>query len=224
MKPAASHPSYLALDRHALGLRSVETAAHLETCARCKGHLGALAQPEKIPAWARALERAPQPGLFARMRAKILIGSFALATAAAAVLVVARPTPASYEGSKGAPSVAVYVKHGEKISLWDGRAPLQAGDAIRLKVMGAGYSHLSVELLEGAKRTALYEGGVADHGETVLPNSWAFDDWAGPEHLLIVFSNSALGNAELELAAQQHPRTQQLWSTLLVFNKAGHQP
>jgi hypothetical protein len=213
----SSHPSYLLLDRLALGAHMPELDAHVAECERCKSHLHALDQPLEIPAWARALEREPRSSFFQNLRGRFVFGSLALATAAAALLIVVRPQ--HYDGSKGAPSIAVYIRHGEQVSLWDGRASLRAGDAIRLKVSASGYSHLSVALADGGTLSPLFDGAVSPRGETALPNSWALDNAPGPERLLIVFSDATLGRQDLELATHEQQRNKEIWSTLLVLDK-----
>jgi hypothetical protein len=50
-----SHPSYLQLDRLALGEGSPEVAAHAEACSVCGAHLGRLLLPVAMP---RELPRA----------------------------------------------------------------------------------------------------------------------------------------------------------------------
>ncbi|MFP2924478.1 hypothetical protein ACLESO_04535 [Pyxidicoccus sp. 3LG] len=49
------HPSFLELDRAALGLRSPSLEQHLQACSECVAYLGRVTQAEPVPAWARAL-------------------------------------------------------------------------------------------------------------------------------------------------------------------------
>jgi hypothetical protein len=122
-------------------------------------------------------------------------------------------------GAKGMPSIAVYIKRDGAVSLWDGQAPVQAGDAVQLKVAAEGYSRVTVSALQEGTLTQLYSGPSA--GEGLLPRSWTVDDAPGPEVLLVAFSRSPLTKAGQEAALATLPRTREIWATRLQFVKKG---
>ncbi|MFY0564212.1 hypothetical protein ACN28E_10205 [Archangium lansingense] len=78
----------------------------------------------------------------------------ALAASLALVLWVPREvetprTPMVGLRSKGNPAVALYVKTGDTVRLWDGESPVAEGDLLRLKVMPEGFTRLTVAAAEG---------------------------------------------------------------------------
>jgi hypothetical protein len=218
----SAHPSYLELDLAVLGAADAATAAHVETCERCRAHLGRAQQPLPLPEWARALGQERRSRWPSWVRAPKLVGLFALA-ATAAFLVIARPRPAGREelGAKGSPSVAVYVKRGAGVSLWDGRAQLSPGDSVQLKVAPEEFRRIAVASLEAGALTELYAGPLAVRQTSLLPQSWTLDARPGREVLLLVFSQAPLSSAELQAALVQLPRTRERWATLLELPKNG---
>ena len=106
-----NHPSFLQLDRFTLGSGDVEISEHLRDCQPCNAHFGRCALPVAVPAWARELEKP-------RGR-KWLWSALALTSLAALPLVMLRSSQPLVT-AKGSPSVAVYLRRGEQVSLWDG--------------------------------------------------------------------------------------------------------
>ncbi len=219
------HPSFLELDRAALGLRSAELDQHVETCARCGAYLArVMTRSEPIPAWART---PPTPDTrVGGWRAWLPRAWPVLATAAvAAVLAVVVVVPESpgrdgpaYIGSKSVPAVAVYIKRGEQVFVWDGRAPLVPEDLIRLKVASTEHGYVTVA---GAPEWAvLFAGPLSAEAETALPTSWRVDAAGSEEVLRVIFSTEPLPADETVRLFSEAPRTDNLWTTELRLPKS----
>jgi hypothetical protein len=71
-----THPSFLELDRAALGQGAPLTADHVKGCPRCQAHLKTLEEPIAVPAWATALRR-PQTERKPSWWALVLLGAAA---------------------------------------------------------------------------------------------------------------------------------------------------
>ena len=210
------HPSFLQLDRIVLGIADPESASHLRACEECRAHVGRSGMPVPIPAGTR--ERAMRSVRLTRLR-RWLLGVLAVA-AVVIVGLIFRPEAIT---AKGNPSVAVYVKHGTRVSLWDGQARLSPGDGLQLKVAAAGFTRVTVASVAPASIVELYAGEVSARGETTLPRSWTVDANPGPEVMLIVFSRAPLSPSEIRTARDDLPRTARLWATRVELWK-GKQP
>jgi hypothetical protein len=215
------HPSFLQLDRLVLGIDDPGTAAHLKACDECRAHVGRCEMPAPVPAATREL--AMRSVRLIQLRRWLLGLPAAVVVAAFLALGVHRIPGRDATSSKGSPSVAVYVKHGAAVSLWDGRAPLFPGDGLQLKVAPAGFSRVTVASVAAASIDELYAGEVEARGETTLPRSWTLDADPGPEVMLIVFSRVPLSSSELRMVRDDLPRTRRLWSTRVEFWKRGVQ-
>ncbi|NRD61977.1 hypothetical protein HRD49_09430 [Corallococcus exiguus] len=221
------HPSFIELDRAALGSPSPSLAQHLKTCAECGAYLERVTRPEPVPAWARALGTEP---LRATRRLEWMRwGLPLLATAALGCLVllfVPRTRGAEeteYQGPKGAPSVAVHIKRGDRVFLWDGRTPLAPEDRIRLQVSSGAHRYVTVAARapEGpAGWTVLFEGPLSSERDTALPTSWRVDGAGGEETLRILFSGEPLSASQAEALFSEAPRTAKLWTTELRLPKS----
>jgi len=213
----SEHPSLLALDRFSVDRQDPAVAAHVATCARCSGHLQRVAAPPPEPPWLRGLERRGGK----RLRAISwwhrwsLVCAGVLTIGGGALLLRSRePLDA---GAKGMPSIAVYIKRGDAVSLWDGRSAVHAGDAVQLKVAATGYARVTVAAAGGGELTELYSGPAARDG--LLPRSWTVDDAPGPEILLVAFSQTPLSKDRQEAALAALPRTPEVWATRLELSK-----
>ncbi len=211
------HPSFLQLDRLALGSADPQVAAHVESCETCRAQLSRVQQAPPVPAWVGDLGSAKSS------RRTWWAGSVGALAAIGLVLMIASPRrgPDGDPGAKGAPSVAVYVKRGDVVSLWDGRAPFAPGDALRLKISPQGFGRVAVASLQGDTITELYAAPVTARGESVLPPSWTLDGTPGPDVLLLVFSHAPLSEDGLRRAAAGLPRTSEVWATRLALTKSG---
>jgi hypothetical protein len=216
----SAHPSLLQLDRASVGAGDAGTADHLRACARCSAHVGRVQQELPIPAWVRELgaSRRGAAGKDWWLHPRSLLGAVVLLGAAGLFLWKIPSRIDQWEaGAKGMPSVAVYVKRGGAVSLWDGVAPLQVGDAVQLKVAVEGYSRVTVAAVQDGTLTQLYAAPAS--GEGLLPRSWTVDDAPGPEILLVAFSRAPLTEAGQQEALATLPRTREIWATRLQFAK-----
>ena len=219
----SAHPSMFQLDAMSLGAGDASTAAHVRQCARCSAHAARVQQELPVPAWLRELG----PSQRSRSRNRWWLYRWSLIGAVVLFLgggVLLREKlwngGGRWErGSKGMPSVAVYIKRNGDVSLWDGLAPVRAGDAVQLKVAATGYSRITVAALQEGTLTQLYAGAAS--GEDMLPKSWIVDDAPGPEVLLVAFSSAPLTKAAQEAALARLPRTSEIWATRLQFAKKG---
>src|SRR5439155_8785211 len=145
------HPSFLELDRLALGSADPQAAAHIESCETCRAQVSRVQQAPPVPAWVGNLGSAKSS------RRTWWAGSVGALAAIALVLIVATPRRGRNgdPGAKGAPSVAVYVKRGDVVSLWDGHAPFASGDALRLKISPQGFGRVAVASVQGDTITEL---------------------------------------------------------------------
>jgi len=198
-----AHPSYLALDRAALGAELDPAArAHVDGCARCQAHVERARRPEPPAPWLRALPPARAPS----RRAWRWGGGLALAAAACAFLLFARARRDAHDDragattAKGAPEVLLHIKRGDAVTTWDGAAPVVPGDRLRLEIAASGYRRVQVI---GAGGALLHDAPLRAPG--LLPVAWEVDDQPGPETLTVILSD--------------HPRDR-AWRTTLTLPKS----
>ncbi|MBJ6759138.1 hypothetical protein JGU66_00095 [Myxococcaceae bacterium JPH2] len=226
MTAPPGHPSFLELDRAALGLRSPSLEQHLETCTGCRAYLSRVKQSEPVPAWARALDtdrRADERVAWTRWAWPLL----ATAALVAGLYVIipghlseAAPT---FVATKGAPAVAVYIKRGEQVFLWDGQAPLAPDDRLQLQVVAGEHHHITVAVQapEGPEAwTVLYEGPVSPGQEMAVPMSLRVDATEGEERIRLLFSEEALPEPQAVEHLSEASTTATLWTTELRFRKS----
>lgn len=221
MSPVQEHPSFLALDRAAGSPLPLAAQEHLSHCEACASHVARVQEPEPVPGWVRALE-AP-----ARRRGLGWFGwsgaLFAVTLASFALLVwphgevTEQATP--YVGVKGAPALALYVKRGEQVSVWDGTGPVRPGDRLRLQLASQEYAHVWVGTEDGRSQLVrLYSAPLPAGGE-LLPPSWSVDGEGRVERLLVVLSREPLGEARLRQAVEAQTRDTDIWVELLQLRK-----
>ena len=220
------HPSYLELDRHALGAAAeATTARHVTECARCRAYLESMPGTEGLPAWLPAARlplrvQRTRP-LRVRRTRRWALATSCLAAAAALFLVWLRAAPEpGYDGVKGAPSVGVYVLRAGQVGLWDG-APLEAGDRIRLEVAPEQFRRVSVfSLAQAEQPRSLYAGPVTPGVRQVLPKAWQVDAAPTPEQLAVFFSDMEISAQAAEvLLTARDPRS--VWLVRLSLPKRG---
>ena len=209
------HPSFLDLDRLALGDSDPRVAAHVEDCATCQEQVFRVRQPAPMQPWVAAI------GARSRRRRTWWLGAIAGVASVASVVAINARRPADDRGAKGIPSVALYVKRGEAVTLWDGHAAFAPGDALRIKISPQGFQRVAVAAVQGDTVTELYAESLSARGESVLPPSWTLDATPGPDALLLVFSHAPLSEEALRRAAAQLPRTNDVWATRLTLEKIG---
>lgn len=226
----SQHPSYLALDRHALGVAQPEVAAHVATCAICQARLPAPPPAPALPAWARALPPRRRAWLAWPSRTGPRTLGLAVAALACAALVWITGgnfgTPAGshdYIGTKGGPELWLYVKRRENVALWNGAEPVIPGDLLRLKIQPDRFKHITVF---GLKRTPageisrLYDGAITSGEATALPFSLVVDAEPGNETLLVVLGSAAVGPDQLDkVLAADGDKDGRWWSRRLVLSK-----
>ncbi|MBM4784457.1 MAG: hypothetical protein GQE15_42880 [Archangiaceae bacterium] len=180
------HPSFLALDRHALGASTPEVAAHVGACSVCRAHLDAVSVAAPIPP--RVLGLRPSAPWWKQRWFQVL-----LPVAAALVMVVLiSARPADELRAKGPPTAIAWVKRGDDVSQWKG-APLTVGDSVRFQVAPEGLSRVTV--IDGTTRTVLYEALVK---ETTMTPAWTLDGTPGGDVVWVVLSNDVVTPAIIE--------------------------
>jgi len=221
------HPSFYLLDSLAAGADvTADVIEHLSRCERCARHLAGLRVAEELPAWAAlAAARKTRPRLL------VPVAAGALAAAAAGLLLswgsaglpsaFTRPSADhEFATTRGTPTVGVFIKRGEQVSLWDGQQALEPGDRLRLKVIPEGFQVINVFARDPSGRLALLFGArVSTERELLLPKAWEVDDSPGDEQLLVVLSNAPLTAAEaVAIPANDAAH----WSRWLRFTKRAH--
>jgi hypothetical protein len=213
MSEADRHPSFLQLDRIALGADAPEWSSHVSACPRCSAYVNRQRQPVNAPEWTRIPRLRILP--FRWLPSLAAAGAVAsLALALFAVRASAPPTDA-----KGAPSVAVYVQRGDTIALWDGQQPLAPGDRLQLEIRPEGMPAVAVALRTPAGEwEPLYQGRLtAPTGR--IPESWRLDATPGPETLGIALSHEPLSPGELIDVLDRGTRDVRVWTTVLALRK-----
>jgi len=222
-----AHPSFFELDLIPLGEGQPQTVDHVKGCARCQAHLRKLEEPIAVPGWASALRR-PQPASKPILWwLTVLLGGAAGAVAAvgaaAFLFSPVRPRPQEFVGTlvaaKGSPSVAIYLKRGEQVSLWDGQAPVRPGDRLELQVSGEGLGQVLVAAPGGLSQP-LFSGAVDPKRPVLLPTSWLVDESPGAEALVVVLSAEPLTADAAGAAVAAHRRDERVWTTTLTLPKA----
>jgi hypothetical protein len=243
-----AHPSFLALDRAALGSRTASLSRHLVACSRCRAHVERIADPAPLPESASARlrpeiapRRAPRP-----LPRRTWIGGLAAAAAVVALFVallvgrdrdgldrpddrlvadVGRRPPgkaAVDDGIKGGRAVGVYVRRGSHTFLWDGSAPVEPGDALRLKLVPDGMTQVHVFGETGGARARLallHRADIAPDRDALLDTAWRVDGAGGREVLVVVLSRRPLSRAAAEAAARAGGMGEELWVARLVLAK-----
>ncbi|HUS66177.1 MAG TPA: hypothetical protein VMZ28_16605 [Kofleriaceae bacterium] len=200
-----SHPSFLALDRAALGAALDPAArAHVDGCERCQAHVDRVQRAEPPAPWLRAL-----PPARPAWRSWRWGGGLALAAATAcALLLLVRArgrgdddrAGAGATTAKGAPEVLLHIKRGDSVTTWDGAAPVIPGDRLRLEIAPSGYRRVQVI---GSGGALLHDAPLRAPG--LLPVAWEVDDQPGPETLTVILTD--------------HPRDR-AWRTTLTLPKS----
>jgi len=190
------HPSYLALDRAALGSLTAQLGRHLADCARCRAHVDRIADPGPAPQLTGAGARLRRETAVRRSARRPLprrawLGGLC-AAAVAVLLLVGRdrpgepvadrrgtragagPAPAAgrdtgFDTAKGARAVGVYVRRGRHIFLWNGSEPVQPGDMLRLKLVPDGMTQVHV-FSEGGAAPGATDGLSLLHRAAVAPD------------------------------------------------------
>jgi hypothetical protein len=233
---AAQHPSYLALDRAALGSRTAALSRHLAECERCRAHVDRIAEPVAVPS-AVELERRPRRAVERRTPARRAWLSGLAAAATAAVLLVAiltgrdrdqpprpaggdAPAETGFDTAKGGRAVGVYVLRGRHTFLWNGNEPVEPGDSIRLKLVPEGMTQVHVFSLSGARELALlHRARIAPDRDALLDTAWRVDGVGEREVLIVVLSAESLSLSRAQAAAREGGMGEDVWVARLVLPK-----
>jgi hypothetical protein len=226
---SSPHPSFMALDRHGLGVAQPEVAAHVAGCETCRARLPAPASTAAVPTWARQLPPRPPAWFVWPVRMRPRMFGLAVAALACATLVwVAGGDlstgvgPHRYLGTKGGPELWLYVKRGERVALWNGTEPVTPGDLLRLTIQPDRFKHVSVF---GATRkpgeySRLYDGAIAAGEPKALPFSLKVDAQPGEESLLVVLGPAAIPPDQVDKALTGDGDNESRWWTRrLVLSK-----
>jgi hypothetical protein len=215
MKSCGTHPSFLELDRIVLGVSDRGVAEHARSCPDCRGYLERLGDAPRVPPAILALGR---PSRWRRWLAlpdwRPLTFAGAAGALAAVALVVMLPGGAAeppvapvtagsgpaYVAAKGLATVAVWVKHGEEIRLWDGVGALAPGDRVQLEIE-PGPDHRWFALVAGDQHTRLAVGELEPERRHLLPRSFVLDGAPGPEELVVLLAPEPLPDHRLAEAA-----------------------
>jgi hypothetical protein len=235
---AAQHPSYLALDRAALGSRTAALSRHLAECERCRAHVDRIAEPVALPSgleFERRAQRAPVERRPPAARAW-LSGLAAAATVALLLIAVltgrernqpVRPaggdtvaTEDGFDTEKGGRAVGVYVLRGRHTFLWNGAEPVEPGDALRLKLVPDGMTQVHVFSQSGARDLVLlHRARVAPDRDSLLDTAWKVDGVGEREVLVVVLSAEALSLSRAQAAAREGGMGEDVWVARLILPK-----
>jgi hypothetical protein len=231
------HPSFLALDRAALGSRTAGISEHLADCARCRLHVERIADPGPAPALGRLPREVPRP-VRRRPRMAWFNGLTAAAAAAVLLLVVlvgrerpemdptepvrARPpADTAHDTVKGGRAVGVYVLRGRHTFLWNGTEPVIPGDTIRLKLVPDGMTqvHVFSPGSSAAELTLLHRATIAPDRDALLDAAWKVDGAGDREVLIVLLSSRPLSLARAQDAARTGGMGDTLWVARLILPK-----
>jgi hypothetical protein len=209
------HPSAFELDVFFVdgkcGDEGVES--HLEACVRCRRYV------EELERWAN------EP-----LRSKWAVPPW-MTTAAGALVLTAITVLAArsfgtehetrrVEKTAGAPGIEVLLRR-ERISIWDGRSPLESGDTVALRMDCRGFSEVTLAVEENEVGwQPLFEGVCPPDGQP-LRFALVPDDKPGQKHVAVVFRNQKLDGAALASAVRNVTRTSDAWTIDLDFERAG---
>jgi hypothetical protein len=219
MSDTPRHPSFLALDRLAVADHgAAEIRQHVAECARCAEYVSSIDQGASLPDLApRRLERR-RPWLK-------VAGATAVIAAAAAIAILLQkppdPEPVAYVGTKGQPSLALYVKRADEVFAWRDDQFVVPGDRLRIEVASAGFEHVTVISEGGSLRRPerLYDKPIDPRGSALLPVAWQVDAAPGDETLVVVLSPAALSEEQISELIEHPERSEPVWIKRLVLRK-----
>lgn len=248
--PRGAHLSSETIDLLLLSALSAPEANdakhHIDSCESCRNRWRELnedkARFEQF-VFARTLPKvearvaASRGSFFDRFKLKLLIPAFAVAGAAAAVVLTTGPGTQteddSYVGMKGAqntPSFEVVAMRGTGQFPVKEDTVLHPSDRIRFVVSPAGAKYLMVASTDGAGVFSVYHpfGAAQSHpvegkSKVELPGAVELDDTLGAEKLIAVFSDAPITAAQVEAALKldaKNPKLPGVSFVLREFRKA----
>ena len=209
----SSHPSFLALDQLSLGSGSEETSSHAASCPRCQQYVQSLKTALPIPSWLEEQKESAARRWWSQLTQSRSVLAFGVALT---LCLIAVPSIRKYATDSGvrakaaSPSVALYVKRGERVGLWDGQMVLRPGDLVRLGIASEGYRFVRVSSSRpDGHSMVLYQGELSPSGNTLLPAGWRLDSDGTTENLIVTLSDG--------------PDAAPSWSTRLSIQKTGQE-
>lgn len=214
------HLSSFALDVYWASRRAADEAidAHLELCARCRSYLESL--DAVSAASPPASERASAEPRLTQQRPRSRGSWWVYATAASFALLGGiwlgsrthelSSSNTNYVGIKGAPAVQLLVHRASDTHVWDGRSPVQPGDALALRVACDGFSKLAVAApgSNGWKRLSQV---ACPSRDGALPFTLIVDEQPGDERFAVVLSRHSLDDVGLARAIVEKQQTSAAW-------------
>ncbi|MFZ5445064.1 MAG: hypothetical protein ACOZQL_34055 [Myxococcota bacterium] len=219
---------------------------HLDDCESCRARWRELNEDKQRFeqfVFARTLPKvearvlAERQGFFAKFKLKLVLPAFAVAAAAAGVVLVAggpgtQTEDDAYVGIKGGaahqPSFEVHAVRGQGSSfpVKDG-VELQPNDRIRFVVNPAGAKFLMVASTDGAGVFSVYHPFGAIESQPVpelktkveLPTAVELDGTLGSERLVAVFSEEPIKASEVEAALKANPQHPKLPGVSFVIRE-----
>jgi anti-sigma factor RsiW len=210
----SEHLSIFALGRFAHGASPPKerqgAEEHLSACPACQARLAEV--NESRERFSRGVFERTLPEVRRRDQRRRRLWAWAvsmplvLAAGVASVLVMRQDREPDF-GFKGAPTLQIFVRRGEKaVDVAPGSA-LHAGDQLRLAIDPSGYRYLLVGSVDASGKASIYvpfEGSrsVPISQPTTFPasGSLVLDDTPGPERLFALLSRSPI-DADPVLAA-----------------------
>ncbi|HEV3193443.1 MAG TPA: hypothetical protein VGY54_23205 [Polyangiaceae bacterium] len=222
--PAEHRYSTFALDVHwTTGRPDPALEAHLEECARCRSYLDGLRALDALPVGLRAAQ--PTSKALPRWGSWLAVAA-ALVLAVGSALLLGRGTLGvrdGYVATKSAPAAQVLVRRAGQTSVWDGRAPVRAGDSLALRVDCEGMAQVGVLVRTRDGAWSRVFDGRCPHGEA-LPFTLVVDAEPGDERVAAVLSRIPLDEEQARRAVQARTRAADVWTVLMVFAKVQETP
>lgn len=218
--------SYYGLDKQALGI-DVQATTDQETLPLwAQTHLNEVQRARSVPSWVRNLETNIPNNKFRWLKASWMGMGIAAATAAAVLIAVQPKTlhetgsHPSYTAAKGYPSVAVFIKRGSKVRLWDGEEFLQPGDQLRLQINREGFHFISVfSVSEKGDAELLHSSQLQNTKTQLLAEAWKVDAKGNVEQLLVVLSQREGFTEQAGKLWNTPRRDNEVWTIRLLAKK-----
>jgi hypothetical protein len=215
-------PSSFALDVYFASGRTGDATLekHVAACERCAAYLSSLAELSAEPAWS-APARPRRAALGARRAAALFAAS---ALTVGLVWLGLRPERATeYVAGKGVPAVQALIRDQNGSRVWDGKAPIRAGDAIAVRAGCDRFTHVAVVVASAGSQQRVFDAACPS-GTDPLPFTLVADDKPGVERIGVVFSHVRLDDASLRAALRSAARDAAIWVDQLVLHKAVAKP
>jgi hypothetical protein len=193
-------PSDLKLEAHLLDPVS-PIAPHVSTCEKCQARLARMEREGDD--FRRLVYAQTLDGLTPKKRTRFWLLIPALLPVAAVLLLVRRPPPAEYVGTKGsALKLSVYAGSASGAVLVNDRAEVPAGAALRFKVQASRECNLSIVSVDGDGQVSSLVPSVAVSGAQTLNGGAVLDGRAGPERIYAVCAGAPLSESQVASAVK----------------------